>query len=122
MEILVIEDDPVLGKTLQKGLHEAGHSCVWVKDGSKGLEAARGQQFEAVVLDLMLPGIPGLQVLETLRGEGVRVPVIVLTALGSVEDRVAGLTAGADDYMVKPFAVVELLARLQAIHRRAGDR
>jgi DNA-binding response OmpR family regulator len=122
MDILVIEDDPVLGKTLQKGIEESGHGCTWVKDGKKGLEAARGQQFDSVVLDLMLPGEPGIRVLESLRGEGVRTPVIVLTALGSVEDRVTGLKAGADDYMVKPFALVELLARLEAVCRRTSDR
>src|SRR2546426_12140616 len=113
MDILVIEDDPVLGKTLHKGVQEAGHGCVWVKEGRKGLETARSQQFDAIILDLMLPGEPGLQVLRTLRGEGIRTPVIVLTALGAVEDRVAGLNAGADDYMVKPFALVELLARME---------
>src|SRR5438874_6741316 len=122
MDILVIEDDPVLGKTLQKGFEEGGHGCQWIKEGGRGLEAARRQQFDAIVLDLMLPGEPGLQVLKKLREEGVRTPVVILTALGSVEERVAGLNAGADDYMVKPFALVELLARLEAVCRRAVDR
>src|SRR5258707_1185539 len=122
MDILVIEDDPVLGKTLQKGFEEAGHGCQWIKEGGRGLDAARRQQFEAIVLDLMLPGEPGLQVLKKLREEGVRTPVVILTALGSVEERVAGLNAGADDYMVKPFALVELLARLEAVCRRAVTR
>src|SRR5262245_18949016 len=122
MEILVIEDDPVLGKTLQKGFEESGHGAVWIKEGGRGIETARRQQFDAIVLDLMLPGEPGLQVLKKLREEGMRSPVVILTALGSVEDRVAGLNAGADDYMVKPFALVELLARLEAVCRRTVDR
>src|SRR5262245_27170829 len=122
MDVLVIEDDPVLGKTLRKGFEEAGHGCTWLKEGGRGLDTARGQQFDSIILDLMLPGMPGLDVLKTLRSEGVRTPVIILTALGSVEDRVAGLHAGADDYMVKPFAFVELLARLEAVCRRAVDR
>src|SRR5262245_3528877 len=122
MDILLIEDDPVLGKTLQRGLAEAGHACNWLKDGRRGLDTARGQQFDAVILDLMLPGEPGLQVLKTLRSEGLRTPVVILTALGSVDERVAGLHAGADDYMVKPFALVELLARLEAVCRRTADR
>lgn len=118
MEMLVVEDDPVIGKALQKGLAEAGHGCVWVKDGAKGLEQARSQQFDAIVLDLMLPALPGQQVLRQLRQDGIRTPVILLTALGTVEERVAGLNAGADDYLVKPFALTELLARIEAVLRR----
>jgi len=122
MEILVVEDDPVIGKSLNKGLAEAGHACVWVKDGSRALERARSRQFDAVILDLLLPGESGQEVLHTLRQEGIRTPVILVTALGSVDDRVAGLRAGADDYIVKPFALVEVLARLEAVCRRATDR
>jgi two-component system OmpR family response regulator/two-component system copper resistance phosphate regulon response regulator CusR len=122
MNLLVIEDDPVMGKSLFKGLTEAGHDCVWVRDGARGLEEAGTQQFDAVVLDLLLPGVPGLEVLRRLRDGGVRTPVLVLTALGAVEERVAGLNAGADDYLVKPFAFPELLARLEAVRRRALDR
>lgn len=122
MEILVIEDDPAIGKLLEIGLAEAGHSCVWVKDGGRGLEQARAQQFDAVVLDLMLPSETGLGILRTLRREGIATPVLVLTALGSVDERVEGLKAGADDYIVKPFALVELLARLEAVCRRAVTR
>jgi two-component system OmpR family response regulator/two-component system copper resistance phosphate regulon response regulator CusR len=122
MHILVIEDDPVIGKSLKQGLLDAGHQGTWVKDGARGLEAGRTQQFDAVVLDLLLPGEPGLAVLDRLRREGIRTPVVLLTALGSVEERVAGLRAGADDYVVKPFALAELLARLEAVCRRAADR
>ena len=122
MNLLVVEDDPVMGKSLSKGFAEAGHECVWVKDGQRGLDEALSQRFDAIVLDLLLPGLPGLTVLRRLRGEGVRTPVILLTALGAVEERVAGLNAGADDYLVKPFAFPELLARLEAVCRRTLDR
>jgi two-component system OmpR family response regulator len=122
MELLVIEDDPLIGKTLRQGLSELGHGCLWAKDGKRGLELAGGQQFDAIILDLMLPGCPGLEVLRTLRAEGIQTPVIVLTALGSVEERVDGLKAGADDYIVKPFALVELTARLEAVCRRTVSR
>src|SRR4051812_7869766 len=114
MHLLVIEDDPVMGKSLRKGLEEARHECVWVKDGERGLTEGLTQRFDAVILDLMLPGLPGLSVLRQLRARGVRTPVILLTALGAVEERVAGLEAGADDYLVKPFAFAELAARLGA--------
>ncbi|QDU27982.1 Transcriptional regulatory protein CusR [Anatilimnocola aggregata] len=122
MNLLVIEDDPVLGKALQKGLAEAGHACEWVRNGRKGLEDARSQRFDAVVLDLMLPDLTGVEIMKTLRVEGIRTPVLMLTAMGSVEDRVTGLKAGADDYLVKPFAFPELMARLEAIGRRVADR
>ncbi|MFV2065575.1 MAG: response regulator transcription factor [Pirellulales bacterium] len=122
MNLLVIEDDTVLGKALQKGLSEAGHNCRWVQDGRHGLELAVCPNIDAVVLDLMLPDLPGLTVLQTLRSDGCHVPVLVLTALGSVGDRVDGLNAGADDYLVKPFAFAELTARLEAICRRANLR
>jgi two-component system, OmpR family, response regulator len=120
MKILIVEDDPVIGKALHQGFAEAGHEGAWVKNGTRGLELARSQRFDAVILDLLLPGTPGLDVLKQLRAEGVRAPVILLTALGSVDDRVAGLHAGADDYVVKPFAFPELLARLEAVCRRAA--
>ncbi len=122
MNLLVIEDDPVMGKSLFKGLKEAGHDCLWVRDGRRGLEEASTQRFDALVLDLLLPGLPGLEVLHRLRADGVRTPVLVLTALGAVEERVSGLNRGADDYLVKPFDFPELLARLEALHRRAVDR
>jgi two-component system OmpR family response regulator/two-component system copper resistance phosphate regulon response regulator CusR len=122
VNVLVVEDDPVVGKSLHKGFAEAGHNCVLVRDGPRGFEKASSQQFDAVVLDLLLPSLPGLDVLRRLRAAGVRTPVILLTALGSVEERVAGLEAGADDYLVKPFAFAELLARLNAVCRRVQDR
>ncbi len=122
MELLVIEDDPLIGKTLRKGFFEAGHSCTWAKEGQRGLELASGQQYDAIILDLMLPGRPGLDVLKELRTSGIQTPVIALTALGSVEERVSGLNAGADDYLVKPFAMVELMARVEAVCRRTVTR
>lgn len=122
MNVLIIEDDPDIGKALQRGFTEAGHECTWVRNGEQGLELARGQQCDGIILDLLLPGRPGLEVLRALRAEGIRTPVLLLTALGSIEERVTGLNAGADDYIVKPFALVELLARLEAVCRRVGNR
>lgn len=122
MDLLVIEDDPVIGKSLRKGFSEAGHACVLVKDGEKGLCQAKSQRFDAIILDLMLPGISGIDVLQQIRKDGLQTPVVVLTALGAVEERVEGLTAGADDYVVKPFAFAELMARLDAVCRRTVTR
>lgn len=122
MILLVVEDDPVIGKSLHRGLTEERHECIWVRDGSRALQEAREPRFDAIILDLLLPGTPGLEVLRQLREAGVRTPVLILTALGVVEERVAGLKAGADDYLVKPFAFPELLARLEALHRRVVDR
>lgn len=120
--LLLVEDDTVLGKAVQQGLTEAGYDCTWVRSGAKGRDLALGQQFDAVVLDLMLPDLAGMDVLRQIRLQGVQTPVIVLTALGSVDDRVAGLNGGADDYLVKPFAFPELTARLEAVCRRAVAR
>ncbi|MGH7173359.1 MAG: response regulator transcription factor [Gemmataceae bacterium] len=122
MNVLVVEDDPVIGKSLSKGLTEAGHNCVWVKDGKHGLEHSLSQRFEAIILDLLLPGVPGKDVLRQIRAAGVRTPILLLTALSAVEDRVSGLKSGADDYLVKPFAFPELMARLEAVCRRTVDR
>jgi two-component system OmpR family response regulator/two-component system copper resistance phosphate regulon response regulator CusR len=122
MDLLVIEDDPLIGKALRKGFSEAGHTCQLANEGTRGLELAMGRQFDAIILDLMLPGTPGLEVLQELRKAGIRTPLIALTALGSVEERVSGLNAGADDYVVKPFSLVELLARVEAVCRRTTSR
>ena len=119
MEILIIEDDPVIGKAVQKGLREAGHECQWLKDGSDGLDATLAQKHDVVILDLLVPGESGLSILEKMRAGGIKTPVLVLTALGSVDDRVVGLNKGADDYLVKPFAMAELFARVDALSRRA---
>lgn len=119
MDILIIEDDPVIGKAVQKGLAEAGHDCQWVKDGTQGLEAAKSHKHEVIILDLLIPGEPGLSLLEKVRKEGIQTPVLILTALGSVDDRVTGLKKGADDYLLKPFQMAELLARVEALSRRS---
>ena len=122
MRILVIEDDPVIGRALVKGFAEAGHGCELVQDGEAGAEAAKSQQADAIILDLMLPKRSGHEVLRDLRSHGVLCPVILLTALGSVDDRINGLNAGADDYLVKPFEFAELLARVHAVVRRTNHR
>ncbi len=122
MNLLLVEDDPILGKVVERGLNEAGHTCHWERNGQRGLDAANSQQFDALILDLMLPDLSGLELLTAIRTAGQRTPVLVLTAMSSVENRVEGLNAGADDYLVKPFALAELLARLEAICRRAVDR
>jgi two-component system OmpR family response regulator/two-component system copper resistance phosphate regulon response regulator CusR len=122
MNLLVVEDDQALGDALQRGLREAGHGCQWARSGERGFEEAISQKFDALILDLMLPDLPGMDVMRQIRKAGVRTPVLILTALGSVDDRVKGLNSGADDYLVKPFAFAELLARLEAISRRHKDR
>src|SRR4051812_13882050 len=120
MNVLAVEDDAAIGKSLQKGIQEAGHDCAWVRDGTQGLASARTQKFDVIVLDLLLPGEPGLTILKKVRDEGIKTPVIVLTALGSVADKISGLNLGADDYLVKPFEVAELLARIDAVCRRSS--
>lgn len=122
MDILVVEDEKVLGKALLRGLQEAGHQCEWTQSGAEGLRLARQRTFDAVVLDLMLPDGNGLSVLEQLRNEKDATPVLILTAMATVDDRVRGLDSGADDYLTKPFAFPELLARLNALSRRAVAR
>jgi two-component system, OmpR family, response regulator len=122
VDLLVIEDDAVIGKALRTGLCEAGHNCAWAKDGERGLALASSQQFDAIILDLMLPIRSGLEVLGDLRGKGIQTPVIVVTAMGSIEERVKGLKMGADDYLIKPFALAELLARVEAVCRRTAIR
>jgi two-component system OmpR family response regulator len=119
--ILVIEDDAALGEMVRRGLEASGYTVRWEQDGDTGYDAASGGAYDAVILDVMLPGLDGLTVLRGLRDTGVRTPVLCLTARGATEDRVAGLDAGADDYVVKPFAFAELLARLRALLRRPGE-
>lgn len=120
MKLLLVEDDALLGKSLQRGLREAGHECTWVTEGGQVLSQDDLASFDVIILDLMLPDISGWDVLRRLRGDKRETPILVLSALGSVDERVAGLQAGADDYLVKPFAFAELGARLEALSRRAG--
>jgi two-component system OmpR family response regulator/two-component system copper resistance phosphate regulon response regulator CusR len=122
MNLLIVEDDPVIGKSLAQGFGETKHGSRWVQDGEAGLEAARNHTYDAIILDILLPNCSGLDLLRELRAGGIRTPVILLTALGAVDERVAGLKAGADDYLVKPFAFAELSARVDAVCRRTADR
>jgi two-component system, OmpR family, copper resistance phosphate regulon response regulator CusR len=118
MRILVIEDEKKVARALAKGLGEQGHEVMVSLSGEEGFYQLATGTFDLVVLDLMLPGRDGLQVLRDLRARSNRTPVLILTARDAVEDRVTGLDAGADDYLVKPFAFAELLARVRAIARR----
>ncbi|MBJ7608071.1 MAG: response regulator transcription factor [Candidatus Dormibacteraeota bacterium] len=121
MRVLLVEDDARLAGTVRRGLHEVGISVDIAGDGLDGLAAARGTPFDVVVLDGMLPGMDGFQVCRELRSASVRVPILMLTGRDSIDDRIAGLSAGADDYLVKPFAFAELLARIRALTRRHLD-
>jgi two-component system copper resistance phosphate regulon response regulator CusR len=116
--LLVIEDQKRLQKSLQQGLSEESYEVVSALTGEEGYFRATTEPFDAVILDLMLPGRSGLEVLRELRGRGFTKPILILTARDAVEDRVSGLDAGADDYLVKPFAFAELVARLRALLRR----
>jgi DNA-binding response OmpR family regulator len=119
MRVLVVEDDPLLGRGVQAGLEQAGFAADWVRDGVAADASLAATDFAAVVLDLGLPRLAGLELLGRLRAAGNRTPVLILTARDALEDRVKGLDAGADDYMVKPFQFEELAARLRALVRRA---
>ena len=118
MKVLVIEDDRDAATYLAKGLTESGHTVDHAADGNSGLEMGLAGQYDALIVDRMLPGRDGLSIIKALRQANIATPVLVLSALGEVDDRVQGLTAGGDDYLVKPFAFSELLARLQALARR----
>jgi len=122
MQIAIVEDDPVIGRAVSTAIREAGHACTWIPDGAAAVETDALLANDLVVLDLMLPKAGGLDVLRAARSRGVRTPVIVLTARGAVPDKLEGFRAGADDYLVKPFEMDELLARIEAVHRRTADR
>jgi two-component system OmpR family response regulator len=118
MRILVVEDEPKLARLLERGLVEEGHAADVARTGEDALWMARSVEYDAIVLDLMLPGMNGIEVCRTLRESSVWSPVLMLTARDAVQDRVAGLDAGADDYLPKPFSFAELLARLRSLARR----
>jgi DNA-binding response OmpR family regulator len=118
MHILVVEDDAVLARQIASALTEAGHDPIVVHDGEKALEKTKATPFDLVVLDIILPGIDGFDVLRHLRGQHLASRVLLLTARGEVKDRVTGLQLGADDYLPKPFAMRELVARVNALGRR----
>ena len=118
MRVLLIEDDKELSDFVSKGLEEQGHVVEKVYDGKEGLFLATTENFDVLIIDRMLPKLDGLTIVKTLRSANDKVPVLILSALGEVDDRVIGLKAGGDDYLVKPFAFSELLARLDALQRR----
>jgi two-component system OmpR family response regulator len=120
MRILLVEDDRMLGAATQQALRDAAHAVDWVHDGDAALLAMRATPYEAMLLDLGLPGRDGLGVLQSARRAGYNLPVIIVTARDGVDERIRGLDLGADDYLIKPFATDELLARLRAVARRRG--
>src|SRR5678810_277116 len=122
MRVMVIEDDRKVASFIQTGLQQEGYAVDVLHEGSGAGEQARAIDYDAVVLDLMLPGRSGFQVLRDIRARKVTLPVLILTASDSLEERVAGLDAGADDYMGKPFALAELSARLRALLRRGAPK
>jgi two-component system OmpR family response regulator len=121
MRILLIEDDLQIADYISKGLREAGYTVLTANDGREGLFLATGEDVDALILDRMLPGLNGLDVLRMLRAAGRHMPVLILSSLGDVDHRVEGLRQGADDYLVKPFAFMELLARLEVMLRRPAE-
>jgi two-component system, OmpR family, response regulator len=120
MRALLVEDDDAIAGFVERGLREAGFAVDWFADGDAGFEAAIGQPYDVAVVDLMLPKRDGLSLIDEIRKRGVETPVLILSARRSVDDRVRGLQAGGDDYLTKPFAFAELLARVQALVRRAS--
>ena len=118
MKVLVIEDDVETGAYVKKGMEEHGHVVDLAANGRDGLFLAAGEAYDVMIVDRMLPGLDGLSVVKTIRGAGVKTPVLFLTTMSGVGDRVAGLEAGGDDYLMKPFAFAELLARVNALARR----
>ncbi|HRJ68530.1 MAG TPA: response regulator transcription factor [Beijerinckiaceae bacterium] len=121
MKILIVEDDAEAAAYLAKGLREAGHVADHAGDGEKGLEMALSAPYDVMIVDRMLPRRDGLSLVSAVRGEGRETPILVLSALGQVDDRVVGLRAGGDDYLSKPYAFTELLARVEALGRRRGS-
>lgn len=120
MRILLVEDDRMIGEAVQDALRDAGYAVDWVNDGLTALSALKTQNYDQVLLDLGLPGKDGLGVLDSIRGSGNPVPLLILTARDSLDDRLRGLDGGADDYLLKPFEMAELLARIRAVMRRRG--
>ena len=122
MRVLVIEDDALLGDAIQAGLKQAGYAVDWMKDGVSADQALGTEPYAAAVLDLGLPRMSGLEVLRRLRSRDIPIPVLILTAMDTVDARIKGLDAGADDYLVKPFDMGELAARLRALIRRSSGK
>lgn len=122
MRILLVEDDELLGDGVKKGLSQYGYTVDWLKDGESAQLALKSEDFEVIVLDLGLPKLSGLSLLQHFRNEGKTTPVLILTARETIEDRVKGLDSGADDYLTKPFELDELCARVRALVRRSSGR
>jgi DNA-binding response OmpR family regulator len=122
MRVLVVEDDPMIGRAVVSGLHDGGYAADWVRDGAEAELALANGVYDLALLDLGLPRRGGLEILESLRRGGSALPVVVITARDALEERVRGLDSGADDYLVKPFDLDELLARVRAVLRRRGGR
>jgi DNA-binding response OmpR family regulator len=121
MRVLIIEDEEKVAEFIRKGLQQEGYAVDVVRDGEEGAYQAENFEYDAVILDLMLPKLPGLEVLKKIRARHLNLPVLILTAKGSVEDKVTGLDHGANDYLVKPFAFAELSARVRALLRRGAQ-
>lgn len=122
MRLLLIEDDPMIGKSIRDGLRREGYGVDWVRDGWAGEQSLNTESYDLLILDLALPRKDGLAVLSTARSKGKTMPVLIITARSEVGDRVIGLDAGADDYLVKPFSMSELSARVRALLRRSFGR
>jgi two-component system response regulator QseB len=122
MRLLLVEDDAMIGEAIRAGLKREGFAVDWVHDATSAARVLPSEPFELLLLDLGLPGSDGLQLLKTLRGRGTSLPVLIITARDAVSDRVAGLDAGADDYLIKPFDLDELAARIRALLRRKSGR
>jgi DNA-binding response OmpR family regulator len=120
VRVLIVEDDGTIADFVAKGLTEAGYAVDVAPDGARGLELASGEAYDAAIVDVMLPKLDGLTLIDRIRARGIRTPVLILSARRTVDDRVSGLQAGGDDYLIKPFAFAELLARLQALIRRSS--
>lgn len=122
MRILLVEDDELLGDGIEAGLKQYNYTVDWVKDGKAAFQAITSEEFGAIILDLGLPKMAGIDVLKNIRHKNINVPVIILTARDEITDRVKGLDCGADDYLIKPFNLDELCARLRALQRRGSER
>jgi two-component system OmpR family response regulator len=120
MRVLLVEDDPMIGEAIQEALKDASYAADWVKNGLTALTTLACQHYDLVLLDLGLPGKDGLEVLATIRAKDNPVPLLIITARDGLEDRLRGLDGGADDYLLKPFDMAELLARMRAVVRRKG--
>jgi two-component system OmpR family response regulator len=120
MRVLLVEDDPMIGEAIQEALKDASYAADWVKNGQTALTTLRAQHYDLVLLDLGLPGKDGTEVLASIRGADNPIPLLIITARDGLDDRLRGLDGGADDYVLKPFEMAELLARMRAVLRRKG--